>query len=323
MSLADDLGWRRFRRRVLRRLPSVGSILRARTFPLRAPTTPSGVELLEKPVRTGAAFDTDWARRRSARVVRALAVEVPLRAAIWLMATPRCRGRDRFEHLDGPVVFVANHHSHADTPLLLTTLPLRWRHKTAVGAAADYFFRGWLSGVVSALFIGAIPVERARVGRRSAELASRLLAEGWNLLIFPEGGRSPDGWGQPFRGGAAYLAKRCGVPVVPIHVTGTDRVLGKSRFLPSPGDTVVTFGQPIHPADGERAHKLAKRIQQAVNALADEARTDWYSARRRAHAGETPALTGPSVDSWRRAWALGGGGPARRDRRRKRPWPPL
>ena len=321
MSLADDLGWRRFRMSVLRRLPSVAAILRARSFPLRAPTTPAGVEPLAKPVRTGASFDTAWARRWPARAVRAAAVEGPLRAAIWLMATPQCHGRDRLDNLDGPVIFTANHHSHADTPLLLTTLPLKWRHRTAVGAAADYFFRNRLTGTAAALLIGAIPVERARVERRSSDLASQLLAEGWSLLIFPEGGRSPDGWGQPFRGGAAYLAKRCDVPVVPIHVMGTDRVLGKTRFLPSPADTTVTFGHPISPADGERAHKFAKRIQQTVNALADEARTDWYSARRRAHAGESPTLTGPDVSSWRRRWALGGD--SRSSGRRRRVWPPL
>ena len=55
--------------------------------------------------------------------------------------------------------------------------------------------------------MGAIPIERTKVTRRSAHQAAALLDDGWSMLIFPEGGRSPDGWGQPFRGGAASLAR--------------------------------------------------------------------------------------------------------------------
>ena len=60
------------------------------------------------------------------------------------------------------------------------------------------------------------------------------------MLIFPEGGRSPDGWGQPFRGGAAYLSNRCDVPVVPVHLEGTGRILrkGAKRPTPAPGSRI-------------------------------------------------------------------------------------
>src|SRR4029453_3889612 len=135
--------------------------------------------------------------------------------------------------------------------------------------------------------------------------AAALLASGWSMLIFPEGGRSPDGWGQPFRGGAAYLALRCKVPVVPVHVEGTARILRKGRRPPPPASTGVTFGSPMRPDEGEDSRRFAARIERAVAALADEVMTDWYSARRRAHAGGSPALTGPDAPSWRRAWALG------------------
>ena len=102
--------------------------------------------------------------------------------------------------------------------------------------------------------------------------------------MFPEGGRSPDGWGQPFRGGAAYLAIRTGAPVVPIHVEGTGRILRKGRRVPSPSTTTLTFGAPMRPDDGEDSRRLAARIEREVAALADEESNDWYTARRRAHA---------------------------------------
>src|SRR5438874_2324096 len=79
------------------------------------------------------------------------------------LAPPRVHGLDRLEAVDEPVIFAANHHSHLDTPLLITSLPERWRHRTVVAAAADYFFDSRVKGALSALVLGAVPVERARV----------------------------------------------------------------------------------------------------------------------------------------------------------------
>jgi 1-acyl-sn-glycerol-3-phosphate acyltransferase len=221
-------------------------------------------------------------------------------------------------------VFAANHHSHVDTPLVLTSLPEAWRDRVFVGAAADYFFRNRVTGAVSALVLNAVPIERTRVNRRSADDAAALIEDGWSMLIFPEGGRSPDGWGQPFRGGAAYLSLRCGVPVVPIYLDGTGRILRKGRKVPSISRTVITFGAPLWPGAGEDSRRLAVRIESAVAALADETLTDWYSARLRAARGQTPPLTGPLAPTWRRAWVLGDGGRSRPSRRRRRPkWPDL
>ncbi|MFQ5557316.1 MAG: lysophospholipid acyltransferase family protein [Acidimicrobiales bacterium] len=315
MSLARDLGLTRLRRR----LPSPTRHLRTLPFPVRAPSTPGGVEPVATPRRTGVDFDTAWARKWPTRLVRAAIVEGPMRLGVAALATPDRTGGDRLAAIEGPVIFAANHHSHLDTPLLLTSIPEPFRHKLVVGAAADYFFGTRLTGAVSALVIGSIPIERTRVGRRSADMAADLIDGGWSLLIFPEGGRSPDGWGQPFRGGAAYLAKRCSVPVVPIHVEGTGRILRKGRSLPRPSSTTVTIGDPIRPFEHENAARFSARLEATIAALADEAATDWYSARLRAHADATPALTGPATGAWRRAWALGDR--ARRPRATARSWP--
>ena len=295
--------------------------LRAAEFPLRAPSTPKGVAPLPRERTTGANFDTDWARTKPARMARAAIVDGPMRLAVAGLASPDRKGQDRLLDLDGPVIFAANHHSHLDTPLLLTSIPEPWRHKIIVGAAADYFFGTRVTGAISALAIGAIPIERTKVGRKSADLAADLIQDGWSLLIYPEGGRSPDGWGQPFRGGAAYLAARTGVPVVPVHVAGTGRILRKGRNLPRPSHTTVTFGRAIMPTDDENATRFAARIEREVAALADETTTDWYSARQRAHATDSPELTGPAAGAWRRAWALGDR--SRRARRRGRRWPEI
>lgn len=248
-------------------------------------------------------------------------VEGIMRPAITYVARPERTGMDRLEDLDRDqaVIFASNHHSHVDTPLLVTSIPEPWRRDLVVGAAADYFFGTRLTGALSAVAIGAIPIERSKVGRKSADLAADLLDDGWSFMIFPEGGRSPDGWGQPFRGGAAYLALRCGVPVVPVHIQGTGRILRKGKSRPTPSRTKVTFGVPLRAEAGESSRRLGARIETAVGELADEAASDWWQARQRAHDGTTPSLYGPEASSWRRAWNLGDQRPSARRKRRR--WP--
>jgi 1-acyl-sn-glycerol-3-phosphate acyltransferase len=300
--------------------PSLTRRLPRLPFPFSAPTVPGGVEVPPRRMRSGPDYDTTWARRYPARLARVALVEAVARPAVAALARPERHGLDRLDRLadaGGPVIFAANHHSHVDTPLLVTSVPEPWRHRLFVVAAADYFFRTPVTSALSALALGAVPMERTKVGRRSADRAAALIADGWSMLIFPEGGRSPDGWGQQFRGGAAYLALRCGVPVVPVHIAGTGRILRKGRKLPSPATARVTFGAPLVPGEGEDTRRFGARLERTVAALADEATTDWWSARRRAHAGETPALMGPDAPAWRRAWALGD--PSRR--RRREQWP--
>ena len=290
-------------------------------FPWRPAPVPPGVEPPEPTRQLEAEYDTAWARRFPARLIRASLLETVMRFVMFVLASPKRKGTDRLNTVDGPAIFVANHHSHADTPLLLTSIPEPWRHRVVVGAAADYFFSTYLNSALAALLINAIPIERTKVGRKSANLAAELLDEGWSVLIFPEGGRSPDGWGQPFRGGAAYLAIRCNVPVVPVHIAGTDRILRKGRFLPSRSSTTVTFGDPLLASDGEHARGFASRLEAAVASLGHEAASDWWQARQHAHAGTSPGLTGPDIGAWRRIWALGDRG--KKSRRRKVLWPEL
>ncbi len=295
----------------------------ARSFPWVAPPWPDSVARPPAERTLGIDYDTTWARRypwRLARLALTEAVTTPVMAAL---AHPRVAGLDRIAHLRGPVVFAANHASHLDTPLLLSILPEPWRHRTVVAAGADYFFDTRLKAVMSSLAINAIPIERTRVNRASAERAADLLDAGWSLLIFPEGGRSPDGWAQPHRAGWARLGVRTGRPIVPIHVQGTDLILPRHATRLRPGSTRITFGRPIHSEEGGDARQLAARLEQAVTTLADEGATDWWTATRRAAARISPALTGPEgVSSWRRTWALGDRRRATGKRRgHERRWP--
>ncbi len=273
-------------------------------FPLAPPDWPGSVPRPEPEGTLGVDYDTSWSRRYGARLARAALLDNLARPLARALASPLVRGEDELVALAPPVIFAANHASHVDTPLLLSCLPLPFRHRTVVAAAADYFFdRRWKAAAWSFL-LAAIPLERTRVNRRSARLAADLLADGWNLVIFPEGSRSPDGWAQAFRGGAAYLALRAGVPVVPVHLEGTRRVLPRGATRPRRARTTVTFGIPLRPRPDEDPRRFGARLEAAVATLADEAGSDWWTARRRAAALATPPLQGPAAGAWRRAWAL-------------------
>ena len=291
-----------------------------RGFPYRAPTWPTSVERPPLERTLGVDYDTAWARRYATRLARAVVLDAVGRPLVWAIASPTVDGLDRIEALPAPAVFAANHASHVDTPLLLTVLPDRFRHRAVVAAGADYFFDKRWKAHMWAFAINAIPVERTRVSTKSIRLASQVLAEGWSLVIFPEGGRSQDGWGQPHHPGAAHLAVRAGLPVVPVHVEGTRRILRRGARTMRASTTHVTFGRPLRADDGEDARRFAGRIEGAVAVLADEQASGFWVARRRAAGGTTPTLTGPGAAAWRRAWALEEGrrAPSGPD---ARPWP--
>jgi 1-acyl-sn-glycerol-3-phosphate acyltransferase len=295
---------------------------------LAEPTWPSTLDRPAPERNLGLDYDTAWARRPVARHVRATVIETVTRPLTQLVARPRLYGLDKLETTDGPVILVANHASHLDTAVVLSMLPAAIREHTVVAAAADYFFdRKWKASLW-ALLLGTIPVERTRVNRRSADLAVELINDGWNLLIFPEGGRTEDGWGQEFSpASAAYLAKRCGVPVVPMHLRGMRPLFAKGRSTISPGTVELRVGDPLRPRTQESgreedARRFSERIESAVALLADEAETDWWQARQHLAASTAPELRGPEASEWRRAWSLPESQRTHRapHRRRTRPW---
>ena len=299
-------------------MSGVGGAVRRRLsaatrFPFGAPTWPGALPRQAPERGLGVDYGTDWARRYPARLARAMVVDNITRPLAHALAAPAVRGQELLKLVEPPVIVVANHASHLDTPLLLSVLPRRLRHRMVVAAAADHFFdRRWKAHLWAGA-LNAIPIERHRVNRRSAEVAGALLGEGWSLLIYPEGGRTPDGWLKPFRGGAAYLSVRTGRPVVPVYVTGTRQLLPKGGGGLRRGRTTVTFSPAMSPDPGEDARRFGARIEATMATMADEASTDWWTARRRAGTGSTPAVGGPEAAPWRRAWALAQGSSDRHD----------
>ncbi|TDO50009.1 1-acyl-sn-glycerol-3-phosphate acyltransferase [Kribbella sp. VKM Ac-2527] len=267
----------------------------------RRPQVPRSAEPYVIP-REKSVFPTKWARTPAAIAVREVLQKGALNSVLRFEVNPQVSGLDSLLKLDGPALIVANHSSHLDTPLVLCTLPDAMRRKTAVAAAADYFFDTWWRATASAIVFNTFPIER-RGGKLSSQPGD-LLADGWNVVVFPEGTRSPDGWMERFRMGAAYLAVEHGVPVVPVGIKGSFAAMPRGRGWPVPGrpTVAVRYGDPLRPAEGESARDFAPRISAAVSALLDEESTTWWEARRRVAAGTSPSQSGPDAARWRRVW---------------------
>jgi len=210
----------------------------------------------------------DWARKAPASWGRAVYYEGVLRVLRTTFAPVTIEHAERLVGVEGPVVIVSNHVSHVDTMCIAAALPHRIRRRFVVAAAADYFFANPATSALSTVFVGALPVDRSRVSRTTLELCHQLLGEGNSLLIYPEGGRSHDGEMHEFKPGAAWIARRAGVPVLPMHLAGTGGILPKGRRLPKRADVSVIVGDLVHLEPGEDAKSFNRRIEAAVRALA-------------------------------------------------------
>jgi 1-acyl-sn-glycerol-3-phosphate acyltransferase len=268
----------------------------------RRPLIPRSAEQFAPPPESSQ-FPSAWSRTVPARVVREVLQTAGLKPVLRAAVEVSVEGLDIFSELPSPVIFVGNHTSHLDSPLVLCTLPDAWRRRTAVAAAADYFFDTWWRATSSCLLFNVFPIER-RSGALSSTPAD-LLAGGWNMLIFPEGTRSNDGWAQSFKLGAAFIAIHSQVPVVPVALRGTYAAMPRGRNWPVPGWRAVTvrYGRPLYATQGESIRDFGPRIEAALAQLRDEDASNWYAAARRAAQGTSPALTGPAAAPWRRRWA--------------------
>ena len=209
-----------------------------------------------------------WALRAPARLARTLLQAAVVVPAHLLLCSPfRVEGRERLAAVEPPVLLVANHASHLDTPSILRALPHRLRTRVTVAAAADYFFSAPLPSLAMPLLLNAFPFSREGAVRASLEHCGDLVDAGWSVLVYPEGTRSVTGALQPFRAGSGLLAAGLRVPVVPIAVRGTHALLPKGRGRPRRGPVTVSFGYPIHFGPSEAPIVAASRLAHEVSRL--------------------------------------------------------
>lgn len=209
------------------------------------------------------------------RLLRRFAQRVILRGVIHSQVSVQVEGEENVEGLEGPFVLIANHSSHLDAPVLISSLPYSLTKNLATAVAADYFYsQKWKSSLTS-IFFNSYPVERD--GRRSgkkpkrAGLSISLLRQDIPLLIFPEGTRSRTGEIAPFKPGVAALARALRVPVVPVALIGAHEAMPVGRSWPKPGRQPVRLliGSPVQVRSGESLKDLNTRIETRIRAMFD------------------------------------------------------
>jgi long-chain acyl-CoA synthetase len=187
-----------------------------------------------------------WARQGVVPPLRSALQELVLFPMLGLVCHPRhISGKRRIDSLSQPVLLIANHTSHLDAPSVLALLDRSRRERTAVAAAADYFFRGVGRSLIASIALGAFPFHRDGPVAASLSHCGDLVDDGYSVLIFPEGTRSPDGSLQPFKTGIGLLARELGVPVVPVAIDGLHAILPKGRTLPRRGPVRISIGEPV------------------------------------------------------------------------------
>jgi 1-acyl-sn-glycerol-3-phosphate acyltransferase len=226
--------------------------------------------------------DVSWARSAPAAAVREALLFGLWSPLIDAYTRATVHGREHLDEADPPVIFVANHSSHIDTPVILRALPKAWRRRTTVAAAADYFYRVPLVAHAVTLAFNTVAVQRKGGGvvPDAASQVTRLVHEGWSLLVYAEGTRSRDGTVGPLRSGAAVLAADEGLAIVPVYVSGTHAVMPKGNRWMSRGSDgkrqpiAVHFGPAVRPQEGEHRTEVMERVRQFFIACGAETTPD-------------------------------------------------
>ena len=163
-------------------------------------------------------------------------------------------------------VFVSNHQSIYDFPILITSIPFQLRilAKASLGA---FPVLGW-----HLRYTGHLLVDRARAGRATLNRVGAMIRRGHSLIVFPEGTRSRDGRVGPFKRGLFLLAIDAGIPVVPVALTGTRHVMRKGRLTTCPSDVGIVLHEPLRTEGLARtdATRLAERARDIIAATVAE-----------------------------------------------------
>jgi long-chain acyl-CoA synthetase len=222
-----------------------------------------------------------WNRRGWAQWHRYIHLNLWLLPLAHLFAWVRVEGREHLQDLKGPVLFACNHQGYFDTPIVFIALPFRWRHRLAVAMRKEYFdahfyparfgrfrwFTNSLAYYLACLAFNAVPIPQREAGaRRTLHYLGELVEEGWCPLIFPEGKHSYDESIGRFLPGIAMMASRLQLPVIPIRVRGSNRVLHPTWSMARPASVRVKIGAPVR-LEGDDFAALAGRLEDIIRGM--------------------------------------------------------
>ncbi|HVZ19930.1 MAG TPA: 1-acyl-sn-glycerol-3-phosphate acyltransferase, partial [Vicinamibacterales bacterium] len=246
--------------------------------PGAATTSSAAPALTSRPADQPIAFPS-WNRSWLSWLIRRISLPT------WILPLGRIfmkmdvHGLEHVRDLRTPVIFAANHQSHMDTPAILIALPARWRYRVAPAMAKEFFkahfnpqafsrrewFTNSLNYYLACQFFNAFPLPQREAGtRQTLRYIGEVLADGYSVLIFPEG-RRYEGIGR-FMPGIGMIGSKLDVQVVPVRIDGLEKVLHPKMRFPKRGPVRVAFGAPMR-LSGDDYPALARQVEDAVKGL--------------------------------------------------------
>lgn len=165
-----------------------------------------------------------------------------------------------------PVIYIANHASHLDTPAIISSLPLNQRRNLAVAAAEDHFFNKWKTFLLVTSIVNIIPISRRRFCKNNIKNMKSLLNKGKSILLYPEGSRTRNGKMMPFKNGIGLIVKEMNVPVIPIKIDNAYNLFNYAQKFPKQGEVTVSFGEAIK-FNGLSGEEIVGKCEEAVRSI--------------------------------------------------------
>jgi 1-acyl-sn-glycerol-3-phosphate acyltransferase len=247
-----------------------------------------GPDIFEQP--RGSTFQELWVQYQLSRVVAG-----PLLHVLW---RPRITGLEYIPP-EGGAILASNHLSIVDSIFL----PLMLDRPLTFAAKSEYFTGRGVAQRLAGTYLRAtkqLSVDRAqaRAAQDMLEAALALLRRGQLFGIYPEGTRSPDGRLYRGRTGVAWLALNSGLPVIPVAMIGTDRILAPGQAVPRLRQATMRIGKPLtfeayaDTAPGKARRAITDEVVQAIQDLSGQEYVPMYASDRKAelngHASRTP-----------------------------------
>jgi long-chain acyl-CoA synthetase len=243
---------------------------------------------IERIIQRGFTEPTDsypyplWPMRFPLKAVRLLLLYLIVFPLVRIMGNPAFVGLENVSDIRTPLLFIANHFAKSDHALVLWALPGRFRRRMSIAMDGE-LLREWLHPAAGtswftrlrlriqyflvALFFNVFAMPQHGGFRRSFAFAGERVEDGYSVLVFPEGHRSPDGTLKQFKPGIGLLVNGLSVPVVPMRIDGLKALADQGRKFAKPGEITIRIGKPVSYEATAEPEAIAQDLQRRVAEL--------------------------------------------------------